>query len=249
MLSEPSSPKIIAHRGACLHAPENTLPAFQLAVEEGADGFELDAKLTRDGEVVVMHDATVDRTTDGSGTVSEFTLAEFKRLDAGSKFNPSITGIHPPTLREVFENIGADTIINVELTDYQHPMNRLVERVTDVVAACGMENRVFFSSFLPGRLKRVSQLMPKAPRALLAMAGIPGALAKSANACCMQNPWFNPHHTLVTNDMIEKAERRSQKLMVWTVNDPDEAIQLAQCGVMGLLTDDPSLLVQALRAK
>ncbi|MEN6409058.1 MAG: glycerophosphodiester phosphodiesterase family protein [Anaerolineaceae bacterium] len=247
MLTGPSSPKIIAHRGACLRAPENTLPAFQMAVEEGADGFELDAKLTRDGEVVVMHDATVDRTTDGSGAVSEFTLAAFKRLDAGKKFSPTTGSIHPPTLQEVFENTDAHAIINVELTDYQHPMNRLVERVVETVERCGMENRVFFSSFLPGRLTRVRQLMPEASCALLAMGGIPGELAKTANAC-LRNPWFNPYWTLITDEMIERARKRSQKLMVWTVNDPDEATRLVQRGVMGLITDDPAVLVQVLRA-
>lgn len=241
-------PKIIAHRGACLRAPENTLPAFELAVQEGADGFELDAKLTRDGYVVVMHDTTVDRTTDGTGAVRSFNLREFKRLDAGKKFNPSFEGTHPPTLEEVLENTPHDVIVNVELTDYQNPMNRLVERVVDVVKRCGMEEQVLFSSFLPGRLRKVHKLLPEAPLALLAMGGTAGELAKAINPW-LWNPWFNPYITLATEELITWTRKHGQKLMVWTVNDPSDALRLMRLGVGGLITDDPALIVKCIRGE
>jgi len=97
---------IFAHRGDSAHAPENTLAAFELAAERGADGIELDAKLTADGEIVVIHDPAVDRTTDGTGMVAEMSLAALRELDAGSWFGDTFKGEQIPTLAEVFEAVG-----------------------------------------------------------------------------------------------------------------------------------------------
>src|SRR3972149_8380299 len=99
-------PILFAHRGASAHAPENTLPAFELALDQGADGVELDAKLSADGQVVVIHDRTVDRTTDGHGRVSDLSLAVLRSLDAGGSYSDQYRGVKIPTLEEVFETIG-----------------------------------------------------------------------------------------------------------------------------------------------
>lgn len=99
-------PWVIAHRGACRRAPENTLPAFRLAFDLGADGIELDTKLTSDGQVVVVHDQTLERTTDGKGRVVDQDLAQLKRLDAGASFSGEFVGTRIPTLAEVFEAVG-----------------------------------------------------------------------------------------------------------------------------------------------
>src|SRR5512143_222647 len=112
LLYELPRPVIFGHRGACAHAPENTLASFQMAFEQGADAIELDAKLSADGKVVVMHDATVDRTTGGHGRVSSLTLAELRELDAGASFSENYRGQKIPTLEEVFESEGQKGIIN-----------------------------------------------------------------------------------------------------------------------------------------
>src|SRR5512136_697214 len=104
----------IAHRGASAAAPQNTLAAFRKAVELGADGVELDVQLSADGAVVVIHDFTVDKTTDGTGRVAAKTLAELKALDAGSRFSPQFAGERIPTLAEVFEAIDGKLLVNVE---------------------------------------------------------------------------------------------------------------------------------------
>ncbi len=146
-------PILFAHRGASIHAPENTLPAFELALEQGADGVELDAKLSADGKVVVIHDPTVDRTTDGHGKVSQLSYAELKSLDAGAHFDGPFRGTRIPGLAEVFESIGERSIINVELTNYATPMDRLVDKVCELVKAHGLEQRIIFSSFLGRNLE------------------------------------------------------------------------------------------------
>ena len=115
MLEQFPRPIIFAHRGASIQAPENTLESFQLAFDLEADAIELDAKLSADGEVVVIHDATVDRTTNGHGRISALNLADLRTLDAGSFFSEKYRGARIPTLDEVFEAVGKRGLINVEL--------------------------------------------------------------------------------------------------------------------------------------
>ncbi len=129
MLADLRHPTVFAHRGASVYAPENTLPAFQLAVEQGADAIELDAKLCADGHVVVFHDPTVDRTTDGSGRVDELSLADLKRLDADCSPDRNYPGTQVPTLEEVFAAFGRKIFINVELRNYEWPDDALPEAV------------------------------------------------------------------------------------------------------------------------
>src|SRR5690606_28189003 len=106
---------VFGHRGAKAYAPMNTIPAFELAAEQGADGIELDVHRSKDGHAVIVHDFTVDETTDGNGTVTEMTLAQLKELDAGSWFGEGFHGVQIPTLDEVFEAVGERLLINVEI--------------------------------------------------------------------------------------------------------------------------------------
>ena len=154
-------PTIFAHRGSSAHAPENTLAAFELAIRQGADGIELDAKLTADHQVVVIHDSTVNRTTGANGIVRRMNLAEIKKLDAGSHFDYGFRGETIPTLDEVFETVGHRIFINVELTNYASPFDDLPDQVARVVKRHKQENRILFSSFNPLALLRVKYLLPK----------------------------------------------------------------------------------------
>ena len=106
---------VFGHRGARAYAPMNTIPSFELALKQGADGVKLDVRLTRDGEMVILHNETVDETSDGTGHVEDLMLAEIKALDAGAWFNPAFKGTRIPTLDEVFEAIGKRRRINVEI--------------------------------------------------------------------------------------------------------------------------------------
>ena len=128
-----TKPIIIGHRGASAYAPENTLAAFNLALDQGADAVELDAKLSLDGEIVVIYDPTLERTTDSKGLVNSKTFAELKKLDAGSYFSSQFRGEKIPALREVFEAVGGKIIINVELTNYGLYGDGLAEKVSDLV--------------------------------------------------------------------------------------------------------------------
>ena len=158
---------IYGHRGASGHAPENTLEAFRLAMDMGADGFELDVHLSKDGELVVIHDESVDRTTNGTGLVRELTLAQMKELDACNGME-KYRGAKIPTLGEVFDLI-RDThhIVNVEVKgdDWFYP--QIEEKCLALAKEKGLENRVIYSSFNHYTLMRLRELKPDAKLGML----------------------------------------------------------------------------------
>jgi glycerophosphoryl diester phosphodiesterase len=244
MLTNLPKPTLFAHRGSSAHAPENTLAAFELAVQQGADAIELDAKLCRSGEIVVIHDPTVDRTTNGTGKVCEMDLAALKELDAGSFFGPSFTGEKIPTLEEIFELVGQRTFINVELTNYTSLRDNLPEKTVELVKRHGLENRILFSSFNPLALKRTGPLLPQAPRGLLALPGGAGRWARSRLSSLFPYQALHPEQKDVTPGLVEMVHGRGKRVHVYTVNDPDMMRYLFGLQVDGIFTDDPILAQQ-----
>jgi glycerophosphoryl diester phosphodiesterase len=246
MLSELPRPIVVAHRGDRAHAPENTLASFELALAQGADAVELDARLTADGYVIAFHDARLERTTNGRGRVARTALAELRTLDAGSHFSEKFRGEKIPLLEEVFDAIGKKLCINVELKNYDTPGDDLVERVCDLVAKCGLEERVFFSSFLAGNLKRARGLMPDVPRGLLAARHLVGAWARSFGFSFGDYDFLNAYLDDVDSHAVQRVHRLKRRMYVWTVNKPEDIQRLKSWGVDGIFTDDPALAVRAL---
>lgn len=246
ILSALPQPTIFAHRGASTHAPENTLAAFELALRQGADAIELDAKLTADGQVIVFHDQTVDRTTPHSGRVKDLSLYELRKLDAGSHFDIAFKGERIPTLEEVFKAVGQLTIINVELTNYTSIMDPLPEKVAELVRLHRLNQRVIFSSFNPLALMRIRRLIPEAPIGLLALPGLKGALARSWPGRLISYQSLHPEYSDVTPDLVKSVHHRGGKIFVYTVNQENGMRRLIEMGVDGIITDDPILAKQVL---
>jgi glycerophosphoryl diester phosphodiesterase len=247
MNPETARPIIFAHRGASAHAPENTLAAFDLAVRHEADAFELDAKLSADGQVVVIHDQTVERTTDGQGEVRQMTLAALQELDAGSFFDVAFHGEHIPTLGQVFEAFGHKTFINVELTNYASPNDDLPDSVVKLVKHHRVEKNIIFSSFNPRALLKAKRLLPEVPVGLLALPGRRGWWARSwLGRLMVPYDALHPELTDVNARLVASAHRRGQRLNVWTVNRPEDMQRLAVLRVDGIFTDDPRLARQVL---
>ena len=240
----PLKPAIIGHRGASVDAPENTLAAFRLALEQGADGVELDAKLTADGHVVVIHDPTVDRTTSGEGKVRELTLAALQELDAGGWKGPQYAGEKVPTLGEVFEAVGHQMLINVELTNYANPGDALLEKVAELVKQHGVEKNVIFSSFLPNNISRIRKLLPEIPAGLLALEGSSGMLSRSFIGRWFSPQMVHPYYTDADRAYIAREHRRGRQVNVWTVDEPDDIRRLVMDGADGIITDNPKLALQ-----
>ena len=236
-------PAIIAHRGASAHAPENTLAAFRLALEHGADGIELDAKLTADGQVVVIHDQTVERTTGEQGVVRELTLAQLKALDAGSFFDSTFAGEPIPTLAEVFDAISSRALINVEITNYTSVQDALPDKIADLVIRHRLQNSILFSSFHPFNLLRVKRRLPHVPVAILTQegAGLVGRVLRGEPGRLFSPKFIHPYYTDVNEAVLAWEHRRGRRVNVWTVNEPDAIRRLFKMGIDGIITDDPRL--------
>ena len=239
-------PIIFAHRGDLAHAPENTLPSFQQAIQKGADGVELDVKLTADGHVIVIHDSTVDRTTDGKGRVASLTLEAIRKLDAGKWFNEKFVGTKVPLLEEVFETIGKDKMINIELKDYAASRDGLMIKVSELIKRHNNHSQILFSSFFPSNLKTAARLLPEVPRGLLAMPGLLGLWARSFGFMFGDYQALHPHISNTSREQMQRAHRLKRRVHVWTVNLPEEINRLKEWGVDGIITDDPQTAVRAL---
>ena len=242
-------PVIMAHRGASAHAPENTLAAFHLAMEHGADGIELDTKLTADGRVVVIHDPTVDRTTGSSGMVRQLTLEQIKNLDAGSHFDARYAGEPVPTLEEVFEALVDGSLINIEVANYASPRDGLPDAVAALVERYGMQQRVIFSSFNPFNLLSLRRRLPEVPVGLLTLPGWKGGLLRGPLGALFAPRWVHPYYTDVTEASLARAHAAGIGVNVWTVNRPEDMRRLFRMGIDGIITDDPHLARQVMEEK
>ena len=243
MLESLPQPVIFAHRGASAHAPENTLAAFELALEEHADAIELDVKLSADGHVVVIHDMTVDRTTGAHGRVKDLSLTDLRALGAGSFFSEKFQNEKIPTLDEVFYAVGKRTFINVELTNYNSPRDHLVESVCTLVQKFGLQERVIFSSFFASNLSKARSILPEVPRGLLAFNGLLGAWARSFGFAFGKYQALHPNLNDTTRQQIQRVHRLKRRVHVWTVNEVEDMHRLFHWGVDGIFTDHPGLAV------
>ena len=223
------------------------MAAFELALTDGADALELDAKLSSDGRIVVFHDVMLERTTNGKGRVRGKSLTELRRLDAGSYFSERFRGEKIPLLEEVFDAFGQKTLINIELKNYDTPGDKLVEGVCDLVVKCGLQERIIFSSFLAGNLDKARRLLPDVPRGLLAARHIAGAWARSFGFSFGDYAFLDPCTEDVDSHTVQRVHRLKRRVLVWTVNEAEEMLRLKGWGVDGIFTDDPALAVQVLR--
>jgi glycerophosphoryl diester phosphodiesterase len=229
--------KIIAHRGASGHAPENTMAAFQLAMEQGADGIELDVMLSKDGRLVVIHDDTVDRTTSSTGRVKDMTLAQLQALDAGS-------GEKIPTLEEVFEIFGGQFLINIELKNYSSPFDSLPVVAAKLIKTMRFEDSLIISTFNPFNLARFRRHRPGVKLGLLT---VPGK-AKFWMWRLFRYDALHPHFQDVDQELVAAVNARHQQVNVWTVDDPDEIRRLAGLNVDSLITNFPKEAREALES-
>jgi glycerophosphoryl diester phosphodiesterase len=231
-------PLVIAHRGASGTAPENTLAAFRRAAALGADMIELDVQLSRDRAVIVLHDATLDRTTDGTGPAGARTLAELTALDAGAWFAPAFAGERIPTLAQVLAAVRLP--LNVELK--AGGGRRLVEETLRVVEAAGACDRVVFSSFDGRLLEWVRTCSAKAECAVLWLhPELDDALRLAERVGARA---LHLRKDVVSHARVAIARRAGLAVRAWTVNDTAELRLLEDAGVSGIFTDYPERFLQ-----
>jgi glycerophosphoryl diester phosphodiesterase len=196
---------------------------------------------------MVIHDQTVDRTTPFHGKVSDFRVAELRKMDAGSHFDIAFKGEPIPTLEEVFKAVGQLTYINIELTNYASPFDSLPEKVAELVRHFKLSHRVIFSSFSPIALQRIRRLIPEAPIGLLAFPGVKGWLARGWPGRIIRYHSLHPEVKDTSSALVKRLQRRGCWVYVYTVNHEDEMWRLFEMGVDGIFTDDPLLAQKILK--
>lgn len=236
-----SAPIIEAHRGYSAVYPENTLLAFRQAVAAGAPSIELDIHVSADGELVVMHDATVDRTTNGTGAVAAMPWSALRRLDAGAWKSPAFAGERIPSLAEALSlSDSAPVAFNVEVKRFSDP-GRVAGKLAEMLRRhAPRQGEHVVSSFDLDALLQVRAADAGLPLAILGKDGV--ALLALAREHGL--PWVHVHHEGVTGDVVAAAHAHGVKVMVWTVDNPDLALVYAGFGVDKICTNRaPDLLI------
>ncbi|ABS24073.1 glycerophosphodiester phosphodiesterase [Bacillus cytotoxicus] len=237
-------PLIFAHRGAKGSHPENTMIAFKEAERIGADGIELDIHLSKDGELVVIHDETVDRTTNGVGLVSEQTVAELQSLDAGSHKHPSFHEAKIPTLREVLIWLSTTKLqLNIELkTDVIHYPN-IERKVVDLVREYHLSNKIIFSSFHHDSISLLAEIAPEIPRALLYDEPM---LDPVGEARKREATGLHPNFKLLTKEFVQMAQKQGFIFRPYTINEEQDLQTMIDYGVDVIITDWPTRALELL---
>lgn len=244
----PHRPQIFAHRGARRVAPENTLPAFAAALEMGADGIELDVHLTADGQLVVIHDFDVRKTTDGQGEVEHMSADQVGRLDAGSHFSPAFAGTRVPHLEEVIDLVGDRCHINIEIKSNDPFARDASDSVAALIRRRNLYDQVIVSSFNPITLVKMRHLDSAIALGMLYDREMPAFLRRVWAGPPISPQAQHPHHGLVDEAYMAWARTLGAQVNTWTVNEPAEARRLADLGVDTLITDVPDLLLAQLEA-
>jgi glycerophosphoryl diester phosphodiesterase len=254
-LSGEPRPLRFAHRGASTRAPENTLAAFEEAIRLGVDAIELDVHLSADGVPVVIHDETVDRTTDGRGAVASLPLAALKRLDAGAWFSPQFRGERIPTLEEAFDRARGRCGLNIEIKERKavarnppggrgagarpaSPATAVALAIARARERSGFDDLMIVSSFSAPALLQARAAIPQARLGFLVSRSAAG-LASLHRRVGLHA--LHPHHRLATPGRIRLAHRLGLSVFVWPVNGAALMRRLVVLGADGLMTDDPAL--------
>lgn len=233
---------ILAHRGYAAEYPENTMIAFKEADKAGADGLELDVQMTKDGELVVIHDEKVDRTTDGTGLVKDHNLVDLRKLDARFKFKELSQKEQIPTLAEVLEWLsGTRMICNIELKNSIIPYEGMEEKVINMVRKYKLSDRVIISSFNHYSIVQSYLLAPEIEIAPLLSEGLymPWIYAQSIKA-----KGFHPHWRAAPDEIVKASLESGIEVRPYTVNKETELVRLFEVNCSAVITDDPAKAIE-----
>ncbi|GAQ16941.1 glycerophosphoryl diester phosphodiesterase [Oceanobacillus picturae] len=234
---------VFAHRGSSGTCPENTLSAYKEAVEGGSDGIEIDVQYTKDNELVVIHDNTVNRTTNGKGLVKDYTLKELKMLDAGCWFSEQFALERIPTIEEVlaFVKEKEGLLLNIELKNVVIHHEGIEERVIKLVRDYSLSNRVIFSSFNHISLHRISKLAPEIECAVITLDKQfkPWDYLASVGAA-----GWHPQWSKIDQHIINEMKKRNHPVRVYTINKVDQMEAFLTNDIEAIMTDYPGKAVQ-----
>ena len=240
---------VIAHRGFSARAPENTLTAIRWSMEAGADMVEVDVTQTVDGQLIVLHDETLDRTTNGQGSPQEKTLAEIRALDAGAWFHRRFVGERVPTLAEVLDLVKDRLLINLEIKPEavtETLCGGIMEKIVSEVRDRDMAGQVQISSFAPRALLHLRELAPELPAASLFNRQLHRGLLPSQIAAPVSASAFNINQFYLRKAMLKDAQAHGLPVAVFTVNRTWRMRRLLSQGVHAMFTDRPDRMIRLL---
>ncbi|MBG9813719.1 glycerophosphodiester phosphodiesterase [Bacillus endophyticus] len=231
----------VAHRGASAYAPENTIAAFDKAVEMKADYIEIDVQRSKDGKLVLIHDTTVDRTTDGSGKVGNLTFKELRNLDAGSWKGEQFAGAQIPTFDEILDRYHGKIGILIELKApelypgiEENVAKELKERNLDKP----QNEKIMVQSFNHKSMKKMNELLPKVSIGVLTSSSA-DTTEQALQEFSTYADYFNPSYGIVTEDLVNQVHSLGMKIGSWTVRSQEAAAFLLDVGVDAIITDYP----------
>jgi glycerophosphoryl diester phosphodiesterase len=235
--------RVIAHRGASGYAPENTFAAFQKGLELGADMLELDVHLSRDGKVVVIHDHTLDRTTNGAGYVKDYSVKELKQFDAGKRFE-AYRGEKIPLLQEVFDLAKNRATFAIEIKNCPILYPEIEKKLVHLIEKNALVDHVIVIAFYHPSLKKIKQLNSDIRTGILYVGALlePWAVAETVGANAL-----HPRYEYTTADMVTEAHKRNYLVHPWTINNKMDMEQWISYGVDGITTEYPDTLCGIVR--
>jgi glycerophosphoryl diester phosphodiesterase len=243
-------PLVLAHRGANKRAPQNTVPAFKKAVEFNADGIETDVHLSKDGKIVICHNYDIDATSNGKGLISDYTCDELKKFDFGSYFSEDFKGVTLPTISEMLDVVKDMKLINIEIKAPKQK-NDLVKRTIEEVRKYGLQDKVIISCFNPECIRESKEIDPEIRTGLLYEDDDLGKeiMAFGVEKYCAQlnANAAHPLRTLITEEEVKRLHALNMAVNVWTVNEKEDILRLAEWGVDSLISDIPDYVIDVLK--
>jgi glycerophosphoryl diester phosphodiesterase len=231
----------VAHRGAAGYAPENTIAAFDKAVEMKADYIEIDVQRSKDGELVIIHDTTINRTTDGSGNVKDLTFHQLRSFDAGSWMGEEFSGEKIPTFDEILDRYHGKVGILIELKApelYPGIEEEVAEELKERNLDKPQNEKMIIQSFNFESMKKINSLLPKVPVGVLT-SSIADTTDEALKEFSTYADYFNPSYRIVTKDLVNRVHSLDMKISSWTVRSQEAADFLLEMDVDAIITDYP----------
>lgn len=238
--------QIIAHRGAAGFAPENTLAAVKKAIELNSPLIEIDVHMTKDGEVVVIHDDSIDRTTNGKGQVKDFTLKEIQQFDAGTWYNKKFKDEKVPTLQQVLNLIKPPTKLVIEVKDGNDVYPEIEKKIVSSVNQSNLQESVIYKSFKPKILNEFKKLAPNVERLYCFIGSyrffMIDTFLRIRSALEIDDvTYYQAHYYFLTKSLVDRVHEKNKKIIAWGVNKPEHFRKMKDWGVDFIETDFPDI--------